>query len=73
MSFRRPARVWHGLPTGKPQLVSGERAGTRPAKSIGMNEMHVSMLKLLSATLALSMGVGLTFGSALAALVVALR
>ena len=31
------------------------------------------MLKLLSATLALSMGVGLTFGSALAALVVALR
>jgi hypothetical protein len=43
------------------------------AMSIGMNDRHVVMLKLLSATLGLSLGLGVTFGSALAALVVILR
>jgi hypothetical protein len=43
------------------------------AMSSRMNDRHLVMLKLLSATLGLSMGLGVTFGSALAALVVILR
>lgn len=35
--------------------------------------MHLSMFKLLSATVGLSLGVGLTFGSVLAAAIVVLR
>jgi hypothetical protein len=38
-----------------------------------MNEMHLAMLKLLSATIGLSLGVGVTFGSMIAALAVVLK
>lgn len=45
----------------------------RTALTADMNDMHLAMFKLLSEMVGLSLGVGVTFGSLLAALTVILR